>query len=335
MSAAISVDLSDYESTPLDQLLDRPVAFHRAFLHFGAGVTGALLLSQAYYWSRRTSDPEKWFYKSREEWQEETGLSRYEQEGARKNLVKSGVLEEQKKGVPCKLYYRVNIRILMAVLLGEIPQTSRRDNHKLVGVKPPGKRGGKPPAITENTQETSPESTPCTGEADASPGGELAPAKVPKAKKPLKPMVIEFGDKRIEIPGELKYPGPDTKSHKTWINYALKYRKEHGAWPIWNATVAGMLTKFIDRVGIDVAPKVAAFYVGVKEAFVVKQMHSIKHLLANAETYHTQYVTGRTVTQAEAKQQDQTQTNYNAAGDAQEILRQRRAQARSANATAN
>ncbi len=39
----------------LVELLDRPIAFHRPFVELGLGVTGALFLSQALYWSRRTN----------------------------------------------------------------------------------------------------------------------------------------------------------------------------------------------------------------------------------------------------------------------------------------
>ncbi|MGL1664079.1 hypothetical protein ACSTJP_00070, partial [Vibrio parahaemolyticus] len=71
-----------------------------------------LMLSQALYWSKRTNDPDGWFYKSQVEWEEETGMTRYEQEGARKALIKLGVLEELKRGVPCRLHYRVNMKAL-------------------------------------------------------------------------------------------------------------------------------------------------------------------------------------------------------------------------------
>ncbi|RTY57983.1 hypothetical protein EKL29_10415 [Pantoea sp. YU22] len=96
-------------------LLDRPVAFQRSFVRLGAGVTGALLLSQLVYWQNRMDG--KWFYKTQVELEEETGLSRYEQEGARKKLVSVGVLEEQKKGIPAKLYFRVNEIALSEFLL--------------------------------------------------------------------------------------------------------------------------------------------------------------------------------------------------------------------------
>lgn len=73
-------------------LLDRPIAFQRSFIRLDIGVTAALFLSQMIYWTNR-SDDDGWVYKTQEEWEEETGLSRYEQEGARKKLRSIGVLQ--------------------------------------------------------------------------------------------------------------------------------------------------------------------------------------------------------------------------------------------------
>lgn len=107
-------------------MLDRPVAFQRSFVRIGTGITGALMLSQLVYWTMRTADG--WIYKTQDEWEDETGLTRYEQEGARKKLRSLGVLLEQKKGVPAKLFYKIDIPVLYQ-LLGvtskdaEIPHT--------------------------------------------------------------------------------------------------------------------------------------------------------------------------------------------------------------------
>ncbi|CAB1224114.1 hypothetical protein [Serratia liquefaciens] len=110
------------------QLMDRPVAFQRSFVRLGVGVTGALLLSQMVYWHNRTDG--NWFYKTQAELEEETGLTRYEQEGARKKLLIAGVLEEVKKGIPAKLYFRVNEAALQALLWPEIQvQPSEGDFH--------------------------------------------------------------------------------------------------------------------------------------------------------------------------------------------------------------
>ncbi|EMX9856430.1 HNH endonuclease signature motif containing protein [Klebsiella pasteurii] len=108
----------------LFKLLDRPIAFQRSFVRLGAGISGALFLSQAVYWNARTSDPDGWFFKTQNEWEEETGLKRTEQEKARKTLTSLGILEELKKGIPAKLYYRVNEHKLALALQGEIQKVS-------------------------------------------------------------------------------------------------------------------------------------------------------------------------------------------------------------------
>ncbi|ELM7744188.1 hypothetical protein Q2P47_003055 [Escherichia coli] len=99
------------------QLVDRPIAFQRSFVRLGVGITGALLLSQIVYWQNRMEG--NWFYKTQTDLEEETGLTRYEQEGARKKLVSCGVLEEAKRGIPAKLYFRINQERLEELLLGE------------------------------------------------------------------------------------------------------------------------------------------------------------------------------------------------------------------------
>ena len=98
------------------EFLDRPIAFHRAFIELGVGVTGALLLSQALYWSKRTKHADKWFYKTQKEWTEETGMSRREIDTARKKLRQLNILEEKKQGVPCKVFYRINEANLVGAL---------------------------------------------------------------------------------------------------------------------------------------------------------------------------------------------------------------------------
>ena len=89
---------------PLDDILDRPISFNPAFKKITGSTVAALMLSQAWYWSKRTSDESGWFYKTIAEWEEETGLTRTEQETARKHL--KNILEVELRGVPATLYYR-------------------------------------------------------------------------------------------------------------------------------------------------------------------------------------------------------------------------------------
>lgn len=101
----------------VDRILDRPIAFHRCFFDLTGSLTATLMLSQAWYWSTRTSDPDGWFYKTETEWEEETALTPRKQKLARESLRKTGFWEEQRKGVPAQLFYRLD-RDKIAALLG-------------------------------------------------------------------------------------------------------------------------------------------------------------------------------------------------------------------------
>jgi hypothetical protein len=89
-------------------IFDLPISFHRCLVPITGGVTAALMLSQA-IWTSQELDPEVggWFCRSQEEWTEETGLSRWEQETARRALRTGGFLEERRAGMPAKLWFRV------------------------------------------------------------------------------------------------------------------------------------------------------------------------------------------------------------------------------------
>lgn len=108
----------------------RPIAFHRYYLYLGINVSAALFLSQASYWSTNAATISRggWFYKIADEWQLETGLTRREQEGARKKLKALGILEEKRKGIPAKLYFRLDTNTLHTLLLkiareqGKLPE---------------------------------------------------------------------------------------------------------------------------------------------------------------------------------------------------------------------
>lgn len=90
------------------EVFDIPVSFHRCLVPITGGVTAALMLSQA-IWTTQTIEraADGWFSKSRDEWTEDTGLSRWEQETARRALRSAGFLEERRVGVPAKLWFRV------------------------------------------------------------------------------------------------------------------------------------------------------------------------------------------------------------------------------------
>lgn len=101
----------------LQKALERPIAFHRVFAEIGGGATEGLFLSQAYYWSKVAKAKDGWFYKSQQEWTEETCLTRREQETARKKLKEKGILEEVSSGIPKKLFFRINLEQLLQTIV--------------------------------------------------------------------------------------------------------------------------------------------------------------------------------------------------------------------------
>lgn len=94
-------------NSPLLKTLDAPIAFHRSLVEISGSFTAAAMLGQAIYWANRTKDPEGWFYKSHKDWNDELGLSRHEVDGARRKLLERGLIEEDLRGVPAKMHYRV------------------------------------------------------------------------------------------------------------------------------------------------------------------------------------------------------------------------------------
>lgn len=90
------------------EVFDIPVSFHRCLVPVTGGVTSALMLSQA-IWNTQALEASAggWFIRSQEQWTQETGLSRWEQETARRALRRTGLLEERRVGMPAKLWFRV------------------------------------------------------------------------------------------------------------------------------------------------------------------------------------------------------------------------------------
>ena len=107
----------------LDQLQEatvllgqRCIAFHPKLVHVTGRVTAGLMLSQAIYWTRKLAITESarqgWFWKTRDEWRNETGLSRREQDSARQALKNHGLWLEKRVGMPAKVWYRIDLDTL-------------------------------------------------------------------------------------------------------------------------------------------------------------------------------------------------------------------------------
>lgn len=102
----------------LAQLLGPSVAFHRTLAGVAGGVHAGLMLSRALHLTRLQVRHrlDHWITSSAARWFEEIGLSRREQETARRDLVRTGLWEECLRGVPPSLVARIRLDCLLALL---------------------------------------------------------------------------------------------------------------------------------------------------------------------------------------------------------------------------
>lgn len=128
----------------LDNLLDRPIAFNPSFKKVTGSTNAALLLSQAFYWTKRTSNQDGWFYKTRADWMDETGLTEAELDGAREKCKAVGVIEEKLKGVPATVHYRIvksKVYELLGFQIPTFPESGFQPNSQIPTIPESGSYG--------------------------------------------------------------------------------------------------------------------------------------------------------------------------------------------------
>lgn len=123
--ACAGLDWSD--GAAVAELLGPSVAYHRKLAGIGGGVHAGLLLSRALHLTRlqlkRRLDA--WVRSSAAQWSDEIGLTRREQETARRDLLRVGVWEETLTGVPPTLVVRIRLDCLLALLAGDNAATGK------------------------------------------------------------------------------------------------------------------------------------------------------------------------------------------------------------------
>ncbi len=83
--------------------LGQPVAYYPKLAKITGSILANLFLCQMYYWQGKQEDPTGWIYKTQAQIEAETGLSRTEQETARRLLRQRGLIKERYSGLPRKL----------------------------------------------------------------------------------------------------------------------------------------------------------------------------------------------------------------------------------------
>lgn len=144
----------DHQKLVADVLGTRLIAFNPDLARITGSVEAGLLLNQLLYWHKKGHNPE-WFYKTIKEIQDETCLTRSQQDTAIKKCKKIGLFEMKRKGIPAKRHFRVDVEKIVELLrtLIKNDQYRQRVSIKLANTYADFKQSNteNPKRLSENT----------------------------------------------------------------------------------------------------------------------------------------------------------------------------------------
>jgi hypothetical protein len=106
---------------------------------------------------------------------------------------------------------------------------------------------------------------------------------------------------------------PAGKSTETWNAYSYAYLGRYPRAPYRDASVNSLLCKFVDKVGKEDAPFIAAYYLTLDDQWYVKKGHDVATLLQNAQSIANQWAAGTNNTSINYRQNERTNHNLNVA----------------------
>jgi len=148
------------------EVLKRPIAYHGILARMLKSPTAAIMLSQGIYWQGKAEERgEYYFYVTGEQWYKQTGLTLENQMTARKLMSKKGIWLEVRKGVPARMFYRIDIAELWSQLerfvetedsdcqIQEMPKSAISDSPNQVSGNNQNKSQGLPGTIIKTNIE--------------------------------------------------------------------------------------------------------------------------------------------------------------------------------------
>jgi hypothetical protein len=137
-----------------DMLPNRVVGYSPDLARIVGGATTGLFLSQLLFLSDKGHNPDGWVYKSEAEMGKETGLSKREQQTARRKLLSLGVIAIMRGGWKNTYHFKVIWEKLYQVIAGsQRPQndaTEKSEPVQNVGAEPQQNVSTKPPEWQQN-----------------------------------------------------------------------------------------------------------------------------------------------------------------------------------------
>lgn len=137
-----------------------------------------------------------------------------------------------------------------------------------------------------------------------------SPRPVPSRPVPTRPVPTKVKEKDLQR-GKPAASKSNGVTNETWEAYSAAYQQRYGAKPRRNSSVNGKLVQFIQRVGINDAPHIAAYFVRMNTGWYVQKKHQVGLMLQDAEKLATEWETNTQTTNTEARRSDRRQSLVN------------------------
>ncbi len=111
---------------------EHPIAYMPIYSRVTGSVTAGILLSQIVYWDGKMQHRE--FYKTDKDFSEELSMGLSELKNAKKRLIKIGLVDVVRRGIPAKTHYKLNLAKLADVITTFVKKTntvSRKTQNKI------------------------------------------------------------------------------------------------------------------------------------------------------------------------------------------------------------
>jgi DNA-binding transcriptional regulator GbsR (MarR family) len=117
---------NEHQKLIMEILGTKPIAFNPDLAKVLGSAKAGLFLSQLLYWHKKGHDKD-WVYKTIKEMEEETALSRAEQDSAIKICKNLGLIKTIRKGIPARRHFWVNIPGIINLLELSLQKTNKPD----------------------------------------------------------------------------------------------------------------------------------------------------------------------------------------------------------------
>jgi len=106
-----------------------------------------------------------------------------------------------------------------------------------------------------------------------------------------------------------KSPGEVSDGSKVWTAYAMAYEQRMRVTPIRNAKQNALCSQLVQRLGVENAVKIAAFYLTHPNSYYMQNKYPLGLLVKDCEGIYTEFQRGEYVTADRARKASISQQN--------------------------